>query len=202
MVVLLHASRRRSHSRSREQSRNRRRSESKESSKRTRHRSDSEENQHSSSRKRKQQVQQNYLNCNINVIIIKHCLVIVAVHVVSSSVFIVSWRLPLIWKLQIHCGTYSQNFNFTALCFIEYKLFLSSLCGIVNLKIILIVTCAVGNISVKFVRWHTTDNLRPNHTDTTPTPTPHQHRNFFQKVWCGCGLGEGCQLYATVNLNF
>jgi len=30
------------------------------------------------------------------------------------------------------------------------------------------------------------------------TPQPHPHHNFFQKVWCWCGLGEGCQLYATV----
>ena len=48
------------------------------------------------------------------------------------------------------------------------------------------------------VRWHTTDNLRPNHTDTTPTPTPqphhthttttpHQHHNFFFKK-CGVGV--------------
>ena len=91
-----------------------------------------------------------------------------------------------------------------------------------------------------FLRWHTTDNLRPNHTDTTPTPhqhhtnttttphhtTPHHTHttptpHFLKKVvvlvwcghttptpqlfsksvvlvWCGCGLGEGCQLYATV----
>ena len=60
---------------------------------------------------------------------------------------------------------------------------------------------------VSCVRWHTTDNLRPNHTHTTPTP------HFLKKVvvwvwcwcgvgvvwlWCGCGLGEGCQLCATV----
>ena len=64
-----------------------------------------------------------------------------------------------------------------------------------------------------FVRWHTTDNLRPNHTNTTPTPHPHHtnttptpqphhtnttlfekscgvgpHHNFFQKVWCWCDV--------------
>jgi len=50
------------------------------------------------------------------------------------------------------------------------------------------------------VRWHTTDNLRPNHTHTRPTPQPH-HTNttptphFLKKVvvwvhfWCGCGVG-------------
>ena len=65
---------------------------------------------------------------------------------------------------------------------------------------------------------NTTTTPHPHHTNTTPTP--HPHHNFFQKVWCwcgvgvvwlwcwcgvgvvlvwcGCGLGEGCQLYATV----
>ena len=64
-------------------------------------------------------------------------------------------------------------------------------------------------ILIPRIRWHTTDNLRPNHTHTTPTP--HQHHNhttptphFLKKVvvwthtttfsksvvlvWCGCGV--------------
>ena len=65
----------------------------------------------------------------------------------------------------------------------------------------------------------TTPTPHQHHTNTTTTPHPHHtnttlfekscgvgvvwpHHNFFSKsvvlVWCGCGLGEGCQLYATV----
>ena len=59
--------------------------------------------------------------------------------------------------------------------------------------------CGCG---VATLRWHTTDNHRPNHTHTTPTPqphhttpTPHQHHTnttpkpqLFHKVWCRCGV--------------
>ena len=57
-------------------------------------------------------------------------------------------------------------------------------------------------ILIPRIRWHTTDNLRPNHTHTTPTPHPH-HTNttpipqphhthttptpHFKKKSCGVG---------------
>ena len=45
---------------------------------------------------------------------------------------------------------------------------------------------------------HTTPTPHQHHTNTTPTPHPHHtqkscgvdpHHNFFQKVWCWCGVG-------------
>ena len=68
----------------------------------------------------------------------------------------------------------------------------------------------IGGAQWQRLRWSTTDILRPNNTDTTTTPhfmkkvvvmdvvwcAPHRHHNFFHKVWCRCGLGEGCQLWA------
>jgi len=64
------------------------------------------------------------------------------------------------------------------------------------MMMMIMMTTTIMNCTVN-LRWHTTDNLHPNHTDTTPTPqphythttpTPHPHHNFFHKVWCGCGV--------------
>jgi len=56
----------------------------------------------------------------------------------------------------------------------------------------------VAIVATAGIRWPTTDNLRPNHTDTTlfekscgvgvVYTTPHPHHNFFHNVWCGCGM--------------
>jgi len=57
---------------------------------------------------------------------------------------------------------------------------------------------AFGHFAVganEAIRWHTTDNLRPNHTHTTPSPhflkkvVVWPHHTLFQKVWCWCGVG-------------